>query len=88
MISLSPFKLAILDLETYVFIHQWLYRPLLSSGLFFSFVIFFTQSVGVLGQGIGPSQGRYLHTGQQKTQKKTHTDIHALSGISTNDPSI
>jgi hypothetical protein len=26
----------------------------------------FTQSVGLLGQGISPSQGRYLHTGHNK----------------------
>jgi hypothetical protein len=32
-------------------------------------------------RGISPSQGRYLHTEQ------THTDIHALSGIRTHDPS-
>jgi hypothetical protein len=41
--------------------HQWLYRPLLSFGLFFSSVIFFTQTVGLLGRVISPSQGRYLH---------------------------
>jgi hypothetical protein len=40
-------------------------------GLFFSFVIFFTQSVGLLGQEISPSQGRYLHTGQHKQNKRT-----------------
>jgi hypothetical protein len=32
------------------FIHQWLYSPLLGPGLFFSFVIFFTQTVGLLGR--------------------------------------
>jgi hypothetical protein len=32
------------------FIHLWLYSPLLDPGLFFSFVIFFTQTVGLLGQ--------------------------------------
>jgi hypothetical protein len=36
------------------------------------------QSAGLLGQGIGPSQGRYL----------TQTDIHALSGIRTHDSSV
>jgi hypothetical protein len=30
------------------------------SGLLFSFVIFFTQTVSLLGRGICPSQGRYL----------------------------
>jgi hypothetical protein len=45
-------------------------------GRFFSFLIY-TQSVGLLGQGISPSQGRYLHI-----------DIHASSGIRTQDPSF
>jgi hypothetical protein len=30
------------------------------------FLDLFTQSVGLLGRGISPSQGRYLHTGQHK----------------------
>jgi hypothetical protein len=41
------------------------------------------KSVGLLGQGISPSQGRYLHRTTQ-----TQTDIHALSGIRTHDPSV
>jgi hypothetical protein len=61
------------------FIHQWFYSPLLSPGLFFSFVIFFTQTVEHLGRVISPSQGRYLHTGQHKHRINAHTDIHALS---------
>jgi hypothetical protein len=36
------------------------------------------QSVGHLGRGISPSQDRYL----------TQTDIYALSGIRTHDPSV
>jgi hypothetical protein len=36
---------------------------------------------------ISPSEGRHLHTGQHE-QKKTHTNIHVLSGIRTHDPSI
>jgi hypothetical protein len=40
-------------------IHLWLYNPLLDLGRFFSFLIY-TQSVGLLGRGISPSQGRYL----------------------------
>jgi hypothetical protein len=43
----------------------------------------FTQSVGLLGRGISPTQGRYLHTGQHK-----HADIHATSGILTHDPRV
>jgi hypothetical protein len=34
-------------------------------GRFFSLLIY-TQSVGLLGRGISPSQGRYLHTEQHK----------------------
>jgi hypothetical protein len=37
------------------FIHQWPYSPLLGSSLFFSSVIFYTQTVGLLGQVISPS---------------------------------
>jgi hypothetical protein len=43
-------------------------------GRFFNFLIY-KQSVALLGQGISPSQNRYLHTEQ------IHTDIHASSGI-------
>jgi hypothetical protein len=70
------------------FIHQWLSSPLLGSGLFFSLVIFFTQTVGLIGQWISPSQGRYLHTEQHKHRINAHTDIHAFSGIGTHDPSV
>jgi hypothetical protein len=56
----------------YSFSHQWLYSPLLGPGLFFSFVIYFTQTVGLLGRVISPSQGCYLHTGQHKQNKRTH----------------
>jgi hypothetical protein len=42
------------------------------------------QSVGLLGRGISPSQGRYLH----EHRINTHRDIHALSGIRTFDPSV
>jgi hypothetical protein len=48
------------------FFHQWLYSPLLGPGLFFSFVIFLTQMIGLLGRVLSPSQGRYLHTKQHK----------------------
>jgi hypothetical protein len=48
----------------------------------------FTQTVGLLGRVISPLQGRYLHTGQHKHRIKAHTDIHALSGIRTHDPSV
>jgi hypothetical protein len=49
----------------------------------------YTQSVGLLGRGISPSQGRYLHTEQHKHRINAHnTDIHASSGIQTHDSSI
>jgi hypothetical protein len=38
------------------------------------------QSVGLLGRGISPSQSPYLH--------RINTNIHALSGIRTHDPSV
>jgi hypothetical protein len=47
----------------------------------------FTQSVGLLGRGISPSRGRYLHTGQHK-HNKGHTYINTLSGIGTHEPSV
>jgi hypothetical protein len=66
---------------------EWFYNPLLGPGLFFSFIIFFTQSVGLLGRKISPSQGRYIHTGQHK--QGINADRHdASSGIRTHDPSV
>jgi hypothetical protein len=45
----------------------------LGLGSFVSVSSTFTQSVGLLGQGISPLQGRYLHTGQNKQNKRTQT---------------
>jgi hypothetical protein len=54
-------------------IFLWLYSHLLGLGLFFlQFLKLFTQSGGLLGWG---SQGRYLHTGQQKQNKRTQTSM-------------
>jgi hypothetical protein len=60
-----------------VFIFHWIY----------------TQSVGLLGRVIGPSEGLYLNTGQHKHGINVHThtntqNIHALSGIRTHDHSV
>jgi hypothetical protein len=44
----------------------------------------FSQTVGLLGWVISPSQGLYLNTGQHKLTP----NIHALSGIRTHDPSV
>jgi hypothetical protein len=54
------------------FIHQCFYSSLLGPGLFFRFVIFFTQTAGLLGQVISPSQDRYLHRGQHKHRINEH----------------
>jgi hypothetical protein len=54
---------------------------LMDLGRFFSFLIY-TQTVGLLGRVISPSQGRTY------TQNNTNTDIHALSGIRTHNPSV
>jgi hypothetical protein len=72
------------------FIHQWLYSPSLGPGLFFSFVIFLTKTIGLLGLRISLSQGHYLHTGQHKhrVNTHTHTNIHALGGIRAHNPSV
>jgi hypothetical protein len=52
----------------------WLYSPLLGFGRLFSFLIYI-QSVGLLVQGISPSQGLYLHTEEYKQNKLTQTSM-------------
>jgi hypothetical protein len=49
------------------------------------FLELFRHMVGLLGRVISPSQGHYLHRTTQ--HRKTRTNIHALSGIRTHDPS-
>jgi hypothetical protein len=71
------------------FIHSSMaLKPFVGLVLFFSFVIFFTQTVGLLGQVISPSQGLYLYIGQHKHRINAHADIHALNGIRNHDPSV
>jgi hypothetical protein len=65
-----------------------MYRSLLGPDLFFSFVIFFTQTVELLGRLISPSQGSYLHRVQHKHRINAHTAIHALSAIRTHELSV
>jgi hypothetical protein len=49
----------------------------------------YKQSVGLLGRGISPSQGLYLHREQHKHRiNALITDIHALIGIWIQDPSV
>jgi hypothetical protein len=51
--------------------------------------LFYTQSVGLLRRGISPSQGLYLQTEKHNHRINAHkTNIHALSGIRTHDPSV
>jgi hypothetical protein len=47
----------------------------------------YTHSVGHLGRGISPTQGRYVHTEQHK-HRLTHTDIHSLREFRTYDRSV
>jgi hypothetical protein len=49
------------------------------------FLELFRHMLGLLGWVISPSQGLYLHRTIQ--HRKTRTNIHALSGIRTHDPS-
>jgi hypothetical protein len=49
------------------------------------FLNYFRHMVGLLGWVISPLQGLYLHRTTQ--HKKTRTDIFALSGTRTHDPS-
>jgi hypothetical protein len=76
-------------LSSYLSVRVSIYLSIYLSiyGCFFSFLIY-TQSVGLLGRVISPSQGLYLHTGQHKHRVNAHTDIHASSGIRTHIPSV
>jgi hypothetical protein len=56
---------------------------MLDPGLFFGFVIFFTQTVGLLEQEISLAQDRCLYSGQHKHRINEHIGIHVLSGIRT-----
>jgi hypothetical protein len=49
-------------------------QPLWTLAAFFSFLIH-TQSVGLLGRGMSPSQGRYLRIEQHKHRKNTQTSM-------------
>jgi hypothetical protein len=69
------------------FIHQWHHSLLFDPGLFFSFVISFTQTAGLPGRVISQSECHYLHTRKHKHRKNAQKDTHALSEIRTHDPS-
>jgi hypothetical protein len=54
--------------------------------IFLKLMNLFGQLVGLLGRGIAPTQGLYLHRTTQ--HRKTRTHIHASSGIRTHHPSF
>jgi hypothetical protein len=66
------------------------YTVLLRCRGLFVILWIFTQSVGLLGRVIGPSQDLYLNTGQHKHRiTHTHTpNIHAQGGVRTHDHSV
>jgi hypothetical protein len=71
--------------------HEWFFSVALQSFLdlgrltYRRFLELFRHMVGFLGRVISLSQGLYLHRTTQ--HRKTRTNIHALSGIRTHDPS-
>jgi hypothetical protein len=74
-IYLSTYVSIYLRVSIYLSIYLSIYgsTALVDLGLFFSFLIH-TQSVGLLGRGISPSPGCYLHTEQHK--HRINTNIH------------
>jgi hypothetical protein len=75
------------------FLHPFLLYRTLTVSRFFIFLSIYTQSAGLLGRVIGPSQGLYLNIGktQHRITPPPHTrtlNIHALIGIRTHDPSV
>jgi hypothetical protein len=62
------------------------YIPFLGLGPFFSSLILYT--VGLTGRGNSPSQDLCLHREHKHRINAHNTDIHALSGIRTHDPSV
>jgi hypothetical protein len=57
----------------WVFLFQWLFQPIQGHGLLFSSVIIISQTVGLLGRVISPSQGLYLNTGEHKHRINSYT---------------
>jgi hypothetical protein len=46
----------------------------------------FSQTVGLIGRVISPSQGRYLNTGQYEHRINIHTKVHVRSGFEPTIP--
>jgi hypothetical protein len=67
------FRMILTIKSKYFPIYLFIYRStaLVGLGSFFSFLIY-TQLVGLLGPGINPSQGRYLHIEQHKHRINAH----------------
>jgi hypothetical protein len=63
LIHLSIYLSIYLSMTLQTFVRPWLLYLVLD---------FFTQSIGLLGRGISPLQGRYLHTGQHKHRINAH----------------
>jgi hypothetical protein len=68
---------AVICLSVHPSIHPSIYgsTPFVGPWPLFQFLDLFTQSVALLGRGISPSQGRYLHIGQHKQNKRIQTSI-------------
>jgi hypothetical protein len=62
------------DYTAYLSIYPRLYNPLMGLGRF-SISWSFTQSVVLLGRGISPPQGRYLHRTTQTQNKSRNTSM-------------
>jgi hypothetical protein len=58
---LPPHQPIELSTHIHTYIHTYGYTALVDIDRFFSFLIYI-QSVGLIGRGISPPQGRYLHT--------------------------
>jgi hypothetical protein len=60
--------------------------PLACSDTSENYESIFRHLTGLLGRGIGPSQGHYPHRTAQHRKMRTH--IHTSSGIRTHHPSV
>jgi hypothetical protein len=73
-----------------IFLFQWLFQPIQGSGLLFSSVInFFTDGRNPWTNNQAVARPLPKHRTTQTQNKRTHTsNIHALGGIRTHDPSV
>jgi hypothetical protein len=66
-------------------------QPFVGPWLLTQFHDFFTQSIGLLGKGNQPAARLIRAHRRAKTKNErinVYTNIHALSGIRTHDPSV